>query len=110
MPWTAAVGRFLAAHWGDLANVLGLILSLISALYAKKATRAGEAAKVAADAARREARRRNLAEELQDALRHGEQMGLLMREAMWDVVYVRAQDVTRACGVLLKRWPADLAA
>ena len=61
MSW-AGVVEFFSHHWGNLASVLGLIVSLATLAVATKARQAAEAAKAAA-------RRQSLTEVLQDTVR-----------------------------------------
>lgn len=92
---------FTKSNWGSLASVAGLAVSIATLIVAQKA-------KQAADAAKKEALRRNLAEELQDAVRKAEQVGLFLAQRKWDVVFLRAQEVTSVCSLVLRRWEAEL--
>jgi len=96
-----SVWDFLAANWGNIASVLALAVSIATLVVATKA-------KDAANAARAEARRRSLAEELQDAQRKAEQVGFFVRDRKWELVFLRSQEVTGACILILERWQGDL--
>jgi hypothetical protein len=97
----SAVRDFLFANWGNVASVLGLVVSFITLLVARKA-------RDAANAAKREARRRNLSEDLQDAHAKSQQVGLFIRDAKWDTVFLRAQEISSACSLVLTRWHDEL--
>jgi len=96
-----AAGRFLAANWGNVASILGLIVSLATLLVARKA-------KESADAAKAEARRRSRAEDFQEAHTRSEQLGLFIRDAKWDIVFLRSQEIVSACSLVLRRWSDEL--
>lgn len=102
----SAVWDFLVANWGNVANaasILGLVVSLITLFVAQKA-------REAANAAKKEARRRNLSEDLQDAHVKSQQVGMFIRDAKWDTVFLRAQEISSACSLVLKRWHDELTA
>lgn len=92
---------FFAEHWGDIASTAGFILSIWILFIAIKAREAAEAAKSGG-------RRRNLSEELQDAQRKSEQIGLFLIQRQWNIVFLRAQDVTSICSQILERWQEEL--
>jgi hypothetical protein len=96
-----AVWEFASKNWGSIASVLGLIISAMTLLVARKA-------KASADAAKREVHRRNRAEDLQDAHTKSHQVGLFIRDNKWDIVFLRAQEIVTACSMILRRWNADL--
>jgi len=97
----AATTEFMKENWGSSAGVWGLGVTFITLLVAQRA-------REAANAAKREARRRNLAEDLQDAHTKSQQVGLFIRDAKWDTVFLRAQEISSACSLVLKRWQDEL--
>src|SRR4030095_382929 len=93
--------RFAVGHWGDVASVCGLGVSVWTLWVATKA-------REAAVAARAEARRRSLAEELRDAHRKAEQVGIFLVQQKWDIVFLRSQEITGVSALILSRWGSDL--
>jgi hypothetical protein len=81
--------------------VIGLVVSCLTLWVAKKA-------RESADAARDEARRRNLSEDLQEAHVKSEQVGLFIRDGKWDRVFLRSQEISSLCSIVLKRWNKEL--
>lgn len=100
MSW-AGVVEFFSHHWGNLASVLGLIVSMATLAVATKARQAAEAARAAA-------RRQSLTEVLQDTVRKSEQVGLFLSQQRWDIVWLRAHEVTAATSLVLTRWSEEL--
>jgi len=100
MSWTG-VAEFFSHHWGNLASVLGLIVSVATLAVATKARQAAEASRAAA-------RRQSLTEVLQDTVRKSEQVGLFLSQQKWDIVWLRAQEVTAAASLILTRWSEEL--
>jgi hypothetical protein len=92
---------FLVANWGSIASVVGLAVSCVTLWVARKA-------RESADAAKEEARRRNLSEDLQDAHVKSEQVGLFIRDGNWDRVFLRSQEISSLCSIVLKRWNKEL--
>ena len=95
------VTQFFLSNWGNLASVVGLLVSIATLVVATKARKA-------ALAARAEARRRSLAEELQDAAGRAEQVGQYILSNKWDIVWLRSQEIASACSLVLTRWDTDL--
>jgi hypothetical protein len=93
--------EFVAEQWGNLASVLGLLVSAATLAVATKARQAAEAARAAA-------RRQSLTEALQETVRKSEQVGLFLSQQKWDIVWLRAQEVTAATSLVLTRWPEEL--
>jgi hypothetical protein len=93
MSW-AGFAELLSHHWGNVASVLGLVVSVATLAVATKAREAAEAARAVA-------RRQSLAEALQDSVRKSEQVGLFLTQQKWDIVWLRAQEVAAATGVVL---------
>jgi hypothetical protein len=100
MSWPGLV-EFLLHQWGNLASVLGLMVSVATLAVATKARQAAEAARAAA-------RRQGLTEVLQDTVRKSEQVGLFLSQQKWDIVWLRAQEITAATSLVLTRWPEEL--
>jgi len=98
---SATLATFAAEHWGDLASVVGVGVSVWTLVVARRA-------REAAIEARTEARRSSLAEELRDAHRKAEQVGIFVIQRKWDIVFLRAQEITGVTGLVLSRWGADL--
>jgi predicted ATPase len=71
--------EFLVHNWGNLASVLGVMVSVVTLAVATKARQAAEAAKAVA-------RRQSLTEVLQDTVRKNEQVGLFLSQRRWDIV------------------------
>lgn len=92
---------FVATNWGNLASVLGFAVGVVTLLVARRA-------RAAAEAALSEARSRNLVEELQEASRSVEQIGLFLRHGTWEIVWLRSQETMNACSQILARWGDDL--
>jgi hypothetical protein len=95
--------EFLVANWGNLASVVGVIVSAGTLAVATKARQAAEAAKAAA-------RRQSLTEVLQDTVRKNEQVGLFLSQRRWDIVWLRAQEIAGVTSVVLTRWPHEFSA
>ena len=100
MSWARFVELF-SNHWGNFASVLGLAVSVATLAVATKARQAAEAARAAA-------RRQSLTETLQDTVRMSEQVGLFLSQQKWDIVWLRAQEVTSEISLMLTRWSEDL--
>ena len=100
MSWAGFVELF-SDHWGNFASVLGLAVSVATLAVATKARQAAEAARAAA-------RRQSLTETLQDTVRKSEQVGLFLSQQKWDIVWLRAQEVTSEISLVLTRWSEDL--
>lgn len=88
MSWPG-LSDFLLQNWGNLASVLGAMVSVATLAVATKARQAAEAAKAVA-------RRQSLAEVLQDTVRKNEQVGLFLSQRRWDIVWLRAQEIAGA--------------
>ena len=88
--------EFQRRNWGNLISSWGLGVSLGVLFYAKGARRA-------AQDAQKEIRRRSLAEELHDAHSRALEVGTSMRDGKWDIVFLRAQEISAACGIILSR-------
>lgn len=97
-PW---LSEFFGQNWGNLASVLGVIVSVATLVVATKARQAAEAAKAVA-------RRQSLTEVLQDTVRKNEQVGLFLSQRRWDIVWLRAQEIAGATSIVLTRWPQEL--
>jgi len=69
---------FLLQNWGNLASVLGVMVSVATLAVVTKARQAAEAAKTVA-------RRQSLTEVLQDAVRKNEQIGLFLPQQALNV-------------------------
>ncbi|HEY7365872.1 MAG TPA: hypothetical protein VIE37_17385 [Methylomirabilota bacterium] len=102
MSWAHA-WEFVVHHWGNLASVLGLAVSVATLAVASKAREAAEAARAVG-------RRQSLTEVLQDAVRKNEQVGLFLAQRKWDVVWLRAQETANVASLSLARWPLELSA
>ena len=89
--------------WGNLASLLGVMVSAATLAVATKARQAAEAAKTVA-------RRQSLTEVLQDTVRKNEQVGLFLSQRRWDIVWLRAQEVAGVTSIVLTRWPQELSA
>ena len=96
-----SLSSFLANNWGNLASIIGLVVSVWTLIVAT-------GAKKAAQEAIRESRRQKLSEELQNAVYRLEQLGhhILLRK--WEIAYIRAQEIASACSLVLRRWPDTL--
>ena len=102
MSWRE-LSEFLVVNWGNLASVVGVIVSVGTFAVATKARQAAEEAKAAA-------RRQSLTEVLQDTVRKNEQIGLFLSQRRWDIVWLRAQEIAGVTSVVLTRWPHELSA
>jgi hypothetical protein len=102
MSWHG-LSEFLVVNWGNLASVVGVIVSVGTLAVASKARQAAEAAKAAA-------RRQSLTEVLQDSVRKNEQVGLFLSQRRWDIVWLRAQEIAGVTSTVLTRWPHELSA
>jgi len=100
MSWPG-LSDFLVQNWGNLASVVGVMVSVATLAVATKARQAAEAAKALA-------RRQSLAEVLQDTVRKNEQVGLFLSQRRWDIVWLRAQEIAGATSIVLTRWPQEL--
>jgi len=102
MPRTrSATADFLTSNWGSIASVWGLSVSIFVLFFAK-------AAKRAAEEAREEGRRRSLAEELQGAQAKAKEVGQFIRDGQWHAVFLRSQEITSVCSLVLNRWSTQL--
>lgn len=102
MSWPG-LSDFLLQNWGNLASVVGVMVSAATLAVATKARQAAEAAKAVA-------RRQGLTEVLQDTVRKNEQVGLFLSQRRWDIVWLRAQEISGATSIVLTRWPHELSA
>ena len=100
MGWRG-LSDFLLENWGNLASVVGVMVSVATLAVATKARQAAEAAKAVA-------RRQSLTEVLQDTIRKNEQVGLFLSQRRWDIVWLRAQEIAGATSIVLTRWPQEL--
>jgi hypothetical protein len=92
---------FAANNWGNLASIIGLCVSIWTL---KVATGARKAARNAWS----EARRQKLSEELQNAVYRVEQLGHHVLLKKWEISFIRAQEVSSACSLILRRWADTL--
>ncbi len=92
---------FLIENWGNVAGVLGLVVSIATLAVAQSAQ---QAAREARDAARR----RSLAEEIRDALSKVEQIGVFLPQSRWDIVWLRAQEIVSVASMVRSRWEDHL--
>jgi hypothetical protein len=103
--------HFLSAHWGDIASVLGLGVSIGALWFAKGAREAAQEAasevEEAASEARAAARVRAALEELQDAAQKCTQLRTDIGAKKWDLVQVRAEEVMQSCRTTVARWGTD---
>jgi hypothetical protein len=95
------LSSFLANNWGSLASIIGLGVSIWTLIVAK-------GAKKAAQDAIRESRRQKLTEELQNAVYRVEQLGHHILLKKWEIAYIRAQEISSACSLVLRRWTDTL--
>lgn len=96
-----ATTEFVQENWGSIASVWGLGVGIYVLWVAK-------GAREAANAAKKEARRRNLSEDLQEAHAKSQEVGMFIRDAKWDTVFLRAQEISSACSLVLRRWHDEL--
>jgi hypothetical protein len=92
---------FLSHNWGNLASVLGLIISLWVLWVARGARKAAEDARAVA-------RRRSLIEELEEADRRIQEIGGFVRDRKWEIVQLQSQKVLGDCRAMLARWGEHL--
>jgi len=95
------VSGFIAQNWGNLASVAGLGISVWVLVVAKKAKRAAEEARSAA-------RLKSLTEVLEEAANKTLQVGIFLRGQKWDIVHLRAEEVSGSCRLVLGRWDDHL--
>lgn len=106
--------RFLQANWGNLASVVGLIVSSLGLAYAIKAEIAASraantaaSALAAAEAARAAARRQSLVDDLHDAQSKMEHVGVFLARQNWELVVFCSQQAVSACSQIMRRWGSD---
>lgn len=100
MSWAEFVD-LLSRRWGDGASLLGLVVSAVTLAVATRAREAAEAARMAA-------RQQSLTEVLRDTVRMGEQVGLFLSQEKWDIVWLRAQEITAGTSLISARWSKEL--
>jgi hypothetical protein len=94
--------HFLKQNWGNLASVVGLVVSLAVLWVAKKA-------KDAAEGARSLARLKSLLEELESAGNRVQSIRAHLKDRKWDLVDLLVDQALSACRSALKRWADHLA-
>ena len=97
----ATTVQVVGQHWGNIASVWGLGVSIYVLFFAKGAKRAAEEA-------RQEGRRRNLAEDLQGAQTKAQEVGQFIRDEEWHAVFLRCQEIASVFSLVLNRWSAEL--
>jgi hypothetical protein len=95
-----STAQFFAKHWGNIASVWGLGVSIYVLFVAKGARKAAEDARSAE-------RVRTALEELEDAADKCTQLGQFARDQKWDLVHLRAQEVMTCCRTTIARWGED---
>ncbi len=86
---------------GAAASVFGLGYTIYVLCVAKDAKRAAEAAR---DAALSAVRKRSLVEDLGDAVRMVEQVGLLIQRDEWMAIHMRTEEIVGTCKSAMARW------
>lgn len=89
-------------HWGDIAGVWGLLVSISVLFFAQGARTAAEQAKSGEKA-------RSALEELKHAAEKITQIAMYARGGKWDAVRIRAEEVMNCCHHTVARWEGDQA-
>jgi len=88
---------FIKQNWGNLASVAGLIISVFTLLFAKRASQAAKEAKAAV-------LRRNVADDLQEAARRSQELVGFPQVSEWKVVRLKADELQAQTSWLISRW------
>jgi len=91
------VREFFLENWGNLASVVGLLVSLGALFFARSAA---ETAKLV----RREMQRYNLHEYLASIAARFQEFLLLMRLAKWEIAQVRAVELSMSLTWVTSKW------
>lgn len=92
---------FIANNWGSLASVLGLFLSALAALFARRASAAASEARDIVFAL-------NLAEDINVAQKLAADIVGLVETSKFDVARVRCNDLHDRTVAILNRWSRNL--
>jgi hypothetical protein len=95
------VREFLAANWGNLASVAGLLVSLGALFFARSAAKT-------AKLVRQEMQRYNLHETLATLVARIQELLMLERLKQWDLVRLRSDDVVASLALITTKWKVIL--
>jgi hypothetical protein len=84
-------------NWGNLASVLGLIISLITLWFAKRASQAANEAKAAV-------LQRNAADDLSEAARQAQDLLVFLRRGEWQLLRLKADELHTMASWVISRW------
>jgi len=92
---------FFANNWGNIASVVGLLVSALSVVFAKRAS-------VAAKAARDAIFRRNIADDMGQANRVAAEMTSLVEARKFDAAISRCNELQDLSVFIQQRWKGQL--
>ena len=92
---------FIKQNWGNLASVAGLIISVFTLLFAKRASQAAKEAKAAV-------LRRNVADDLEDAERMAQEIITFLRGKDWRISWYIAGELRKQAIRTHERWASLL--
>lgn len=93
---------FFAKNWGNVASVLGLLVSIVSAFFAKRAS-------VAAKSARDAVFLRNIADDMAQANRVASDLTNLIETGKFDAAVSRCSELQDLSVFIQQRWIGELA-
>lgn len=99
-PIRSTAVRLVSSDWGNIASAWGLGVSIYLISIAR-------AARTAAQEARSAEKVRSALEGLEQAAEKNTQLGLYARNARWDAVQIRAEEVMNCCHSTVARWKDD---
>jgi hypothetical protein len=93
--------EFIKQNWGNLASVIGLIISIVTLLFARRASQAAKEAKAAV-------LRRNVADDLEDAERQAQEIIFFLGQKQWSISRLKADELHRKALWIRERWASLL--
>ncbi|MBI3949662.1 MAG: hypothetical protein HY314_04310 [Acidobacteria bacterium] len=89
--------EFIEQNWGNLASVAGLIISMVTLLFARRASQAARGAREAV-------LKRNVADDLQETARQSQEILLFFDVGKWEIARLKADELQILASWLITRW------
>ena len=89
--------NFIKQNWGNLASVAGLIISIFTLLFAKRASEAATEAKEGV-------LKHNIADDLQEAVHRSQELSVFFQVNEWKVLRLKADELQAQTSWLISRW------
>lgn len=92
---------FIEKNWGNLASVAGLIISVFTLLFARRASQAAREAREAV-------LKSNLADDLQEAVNQSQELRVFLGINQWRIARLKAVELQDKAIWLRERWEQEL--